>query len=164
VSRRRHGTCSPASSLTIALGAVIAPAVHAGDLTGHWIGKWSCKSFDGTKFKEGIKPSLLNVTQSGATMGVSIDNFGYNGVVIADDKKPDQKGEAVLISCPTGNALTSAVAEIVRATVRTKVGSSKARFTALSIFADDIGGPEVGTCRYSYKRLDTDDPGVPACP
>jgi hypothetical protein len=152
------------ATATLILVATAAP-VQAFDLTGHWIGKWSCRDFDGVKFKEGMKPSSLEITQTGGTMSVRVDNFGYNGVAIVDAKKPGEKGQAVWLSCPTRNVLTSAVTEIVRATVKTKLTGSKGTIAAISIFADNIGNvPEVGTCRYSYKRVDTVDPVLTACP
>lgn len=157
----RAPTFALAAAVTLVLGAAVAPA-HAFDLTGHWIGKWSCKDFDGVKFNEGANPSLMAITEAGGTMNVSIDNVGYNGTAIADAKKPDEKGEAVLISCATSNVLTTDFAEIVRATVKTKIGSFKATFKAVSVFADNT--PEVGTCKFSFKRVDTLDPGVLACP
>ena len=46
--------------------------------------------------------------------------------------------------------------------MKTKAGTFKATLKATSIFQDDI--PEVSICKYSYKRIDTNDPGVPACP
>lgn len=50
----------------------------------------------------------------------------------------------------------------MRASVKTKLNSTKATFKGTSIFADN--GPDVGTCKYSYKRVDTTDPNLTACP
>src|SRR5512143_1492420 len=38
-----------AAVTALGLGLAAVPA-HAFDLTGHWVGKWSCKGFDGGKF------------------------------------------------------------------------------------------------------------------
>ena len=148
-----------------------APAAHAFDLTGHWIGKWSCKGFDGTKFTSKEPDSTLDVTQTGNDILASIDGqiFLYNGTAIPDLAKPE-KGEAVLLQCGTSNAVTLQESEIVRATVKTKDTTFKASFKATSIFTDLFVNdnqeqvPEVGTCKYSYKRIDTIDPQVPGCP
>jgi len=142
-----------------------APAAHAFDLTGHWTGKWTCKGFDGTKFKGINKESTMAITQSGTTIAADIDGglFSFNGLAVFDATKPNEKGEAVLVQCGTDNLPQSGdQGEIMRATVKTKLDSAKASFKSLSIFEDNA--PEVGTCKYSYKRQDPNDPGVAACP
>ncbi len=155
-----------AVAATLLLGVAVAPA-HAFDLTGHWTGKWSCKGFDGTKFTSGNKVSTMDVTQVVGTFAVAIDvatdNFTYNAVAIPDMIKPNEKGEVVLVGCHTGTTLPAAPfdAELVRASVKTKL-DGKGTFTGTSFFADSA--PEVGTCKYSYKRVSTIDPVVAACP
>ena len=73
------------AAITLALGAAAVPA-HAYDITGHWVGKWSCKGFDGGKFTAGNKTSTMDVTQVQGTFAVAIDaafdNFTYNGSAI----------------------------------------------------------------------------------
>jgi hypothetical protein len=157
-----------AASLT--LGASTAP-VHAFDLTGNWVGKWSCKGFDGTKFTSANKTSTMAITQTGDPFGVVIDaaipdnNFTYNGFAIPDQKSAD-KGQVVLLGCHLGTALAGPFpfdGELVRATVKTKPNTFKASFKGTSIFSDDF--PEVGSCKYSFKRTDTPppNPAIPGC-
>jgi hypothetical protein len=155
-----------------------APAAHAFDLTGHWTGKWSCKGVanDG-KFtvSSSISPSTLDITQVGGTFAAVVDvsvspadggDFPFNVFAIPDLKKPDEKGEVVLLACPNGNTVpASGSAETMRGQVKTKANTAKASFKATSIFTDIFNGaPEVGTCKYSYKRIDTTDPGLTNCP
>ena len=138
--------------------------LRAFDMTGTWVGKWSCKGFDGQKFTSGNKTSTMRVTQSGNTMAVDVDNgdFTYNGGAIPDVVKPE-KGEAVFAACPNDNLpLTGDEAETARLSVKTKPGAVKATVKALSIFDSPSG--EVGTCKYSYKRVDAADPNVAGCP
>jgi hypothetical protein len=156
----RIRTCT-VSALTLALVASVAPGAGAFDLTGHWIGKWKCKGFDGSKFTGNQKPSPLEVTQSGNSLAASIDGFSYNGTPVTSVTNPD-RGEVVLLACPTANTLGGDEAEIFRGAVKTKSGTFKATIKGTSIFADDA--PESGTCKYSYKRVDTDDPGITPCP
>jgi hypothetical protein len=162
-----------ASSIVVAcaliLSATPATSQNAPDLTGTWTGRWSCRSFDGAKFNEKKNPSTLRITQSGGTLAAHIDGpqppqFFYNGALISDGRKPAHKAEVVLSQCGTDNQPVAGPteAEIVRAQVKTKPNSAKASFVAASIFVND--GPTVVTCRYSYKRLETTDPGVVACP
>jgi hypothetical protein len=158
-----------AASLT--LGASVTPT-HAFDLTGNWIGKWSCKGFDGSKFtsSSNLKPSTLAITQTGNTFGAVIDaadpngDYTYNGFAILDGKSAD-KGEVTLLGCHLGTTLAGPPfdGELVRATVKTKTNTFKASFKGTSIFSDD--SPEVGTCKYSYKRTDTPPPApaIPGC-
>ena len=150
----------------VTLATLAGPSLpaFAFDLTGTWVGKWSCKGFDGQKFTTSNKTSTMRVTQTGNTMAVDIDNgeFRYNGAAINDAVKPE-KGEAVFAACPNDSVpLAGGEAETVRASVKTKVGATKASFKALSIFESDFG--EVGTCKYSYKRTDVANPNTTGCP
>jgi hypothetical protein len=54
--------------------------------------------------------------------------------------------------------------EIVRISVKTKPGAVKATLKGVSIFDNSDGGPAVGTCKYSYKRIEIANPLVAACP
>jgi len=146
----------------VLLVAAASPA-RAFDLTGTWIGKWSCKGFDGAKFTSANKTSTLKITQSGNVIAADLDNgdFHYNGGMIADGVKPE-KGEAVFVSCSTDNVpLAGGESEIIRAAVKTKLGTFKASFKGLSIFESNFG--DTGTCKYTFKRRDTIDPNVLGC-
>jgi len=158
----RHSSLLAAVSFAVLLFAVAPRSVHAYDLTGHWVGKWSCKGFDGVKFTDAEKNSTMAVTQVGNTIRADLDTGFYcNGAAIFDDKKPDEQGEVLLISCGTDNVPLNSPSEIVRASVRTKAGTFKATFKGLSIY-EDVNDME--TCKYSYKRVDQADPNVPPCP
>ena len=151
---------------TLIVASPAASQVGTLNLTGNWTGKWTCKAFDGLKFLIGNKESTMAITQTGTTMNVDIDagELIYNGVVIPDENKPDEKGEVVLVQCGTDNVPGSGASEgeIIRATVKTKLDSAYATFKAVSIFEADP--PEVATCKYSYKRVDQNDPGEGPCP
>jgi hypothetical protein len=79
---------------------------------------------------------------------------------VTDAVKPE-KGEAVLLGCATANTLGSGEAEIIRAVVKTKNATFKATLKGTSVFAGNA--PEVGTCKYSYKRIDIVDPAIAGC-
>lgn len=147
----------------LVLGATCPDGADAFHLTGTWIGKWSCKGFDGAKFKTANKISTMLISQLGDTVNVDIDGgeFHYNGRAIADDAKPE-KGEVVLVECDTDNApAVGEEAEMVRAQVKTKVDAIRATYKAVSIFEDAF--PSVGTCKYNYERIDTTNSGQPPC-
>lgn len=151
---------------TVALGGAVVPAAYAYDLTGSWVGKWSCKGFDGAKFADGNAASTMVVTQTGNTLAVVIDSgeFRYNGAAIPDGAKPE-KGEGVLHQCGTTNVpLQVAESELLRVSVKTKPGAVKATVKGISIFDNADGSPAVGTCKYTYKRIDVANPNVTGCP
>jgi hypothetical protein len=162
-------------SLVLCLGVTVLPA-SAFDLTGHWTGKYSCKGFaapfnrDGkqvNKFTTSHKESTLDITQNGGAFGAVIDlndgPYRYNGFSMPSVKNA-ATGEVFLIGCSTSKIPTSddTGAEIVRASVKTKDGVVKATFKGVSLFADNF--PEIETCKYSYTRVDTADPGISTCP
>jgi len=157
---------------SLVLGASAAGA-QTFNLTGHWTGKWSCKGVanDG-KFTAANKASTLDVTQTVGTFAATVDaadpngNFKFNAFAVPDVKKPDQKGEVILLGCALGPTVPpSDVAELIRVQVKTKPDSTTASFKGTSLFTSIFNGaPQVGTCKYSYKRMDTDDPGLSACP
>ena len=154
---------------------ILGVPAYAFDLTGHWQGKWSCKGFSApfmdhgklvNKFASANATSTLAITQSGADFGAEIDGtFRYNSVGM-NDAKDDHKGEAIVLGCLDANTLPTNGTEIVRAQVKTKAGTFKATFSGISVFGENFGGsfPEVETCKYSYKRIDTTDPSIGACP
>ncbi|HEY2388822.1 MAG TPA: hypothetical protein VGK30_17840 [Candidatus Binatia bacterium] len=138
------------------------------DMTGHWVGKFTCKGVDETgKFKDDDNPSTLDITQTGSLIAVSLDSgdFSYNGSLIPDIKKPDVQGEVVLIGCNTNTTFVAGdhSSEIMRAKVKTKANSVKASFSGISLFEinDAQFGESIETCKLSYKRVDAMPP-VPA--
>ena len=152
------------------LTAAPAPA-QVFNMTGHWVGKFSCKGVDETgKFSETDDPSTLDITQTGNLIAVSLDqgDFRYNGSIIPDTKKPDVQGEVVLVGCLTNTTFVAGdgSSEIMRAKVKTKANTVKASFSGTSIFEikDNQFGESVESCKLSYKRTDTTDPVVLACP
>jgi len=144
--------------------AVSGSTAHAFDLNGTWVGKWSCKGFDGAKFTDGNRDSTMLVTQTGNALAIDLDggSYRYNGLAIADDAKPE-KGEVVLASCSIDNQPgANGLGELMRLTVKTKSGAVKATLKGISIFENPP--TTVGTCKYSFKRTSTADPNVPGCP
>lgn len=141
----------------------VAPSAQGYDLTGTWIGKYSCKGFDGAKFSSGSKSSTFKITQSGNQIAVDLDNgeYRYNGGAIPDTAKPE-KGEAVFLECANDSVpFTGGDSEIIRVAVKTKPGDVKATLKGTSIFEDTLFG--VGTCKYTFKRVDTAAPTILGC-
>ena len=144
--------------------AVSAQRLHAYDLTGTWTGKYVCQTFDGTKFKSGNASSTFLITQVGSTVYANLDDgaYLYNGGAIPDAAKPEERGELALIQCPTDNLpLVGDQAEIIRARVKVQLDAVTGTLKGASIYESGI--PEVGSCKYSYKRTNTTNPNVGAC-
>jgi hypothetical protein len=153
-----------------ALAVAAAPAT-AFDLTGTYAGKYVCKGFFGAKFSFTSQPDLA-ITQSGDAIGVmwSFGGYLYSGVAIADNKKPDNKGEAALVLCGTNDALVDGnYNELGRFKVATKASTNpskpaKGKLTGVSIYTE-ANSNEVYTCKWSFKRVDDANPGIlTACP
>ncbi len=159
-------------SLTIFAAAALALATAAGpalafDLTGTWTGTIKCKEFvNGVKDKFELTPTIT-ISQSGNALGI-LATFGpgdsdmYTALANPDAKKPD-KGEFAIIFCGTDNQVGNSPTfdEIGRMQVTTKTGKIAAKFRGESIFSDPADmGPEAGTCKWSWKRVDTVDPWV----
>jgi hypothetical protein len=148
--------------LAVLASAALAAGAQAIDLTGTWVGKWTCQGFDGAKFKSSNKQSTLLITQNGNALAASIDgDFTYNGGVIPDLRNPDGKGEAALVGCANDVIpFAGGESEIVRAKVKTSA-SGAGSFKGLAVLESDF--PDVLTCKYSYRRTSTENPNVPAC-
>jgi len=143
-----------------------APAAHAFDATGTWEGRFSCRHFDGAKFRFEMKPSTLRISQSGSTLNVDLNDggFRYHGQAIDDDKSPD-KGEVLLAQCGTDDVAGTGFAEMLRAVVKTRPSKGTGSFRGVSIFEGDFGGGrQFGTCKYRFKRTSTADPNAQSCP
>jgi hypothetical protein len=66
-------------------------SARAFDLTGHWVGTWTCKGFDGAKFSDQNKTSTLDITQSGTAIHAAFEGlFLYAGAAVPDPAKPEQ--------------------------------------------------------------------------
>lgn len=148
--------------------ASVAPAAHAFDLTGHWVGKWSCKGFDGTRFTDVNKTSTLAITQTGNALTIDEDGRFLVGAAIPDAAKPNEKGEVALITCGINTvfALEDEDSEVIRASVKAKPAVVKATLKGLGVLENNLTqfGQEIQTCKYSYKRIDVTPPGLNGCP
>jgi hypothetical protein len=172
-ARARHAvtTLVVAAALLGASPATVSAQLF--DLTGTWVGKLTCKSFDtGTKVKLVLEP-VLQISQNGAEVGARLDFGGsqeqYHGLANPDGKKPETKGQLALLRCSTdgivGNDFGSD--EIGHFTVTTKAPpSAKAGLKGLSIYtAPGTANPEAGTCAWKWTRTELTNPNVPiGCP
>jgi hypothetical protein len=137
------------------------PPTSVPNLTGTWEGKATCEGFlAGEKDKYTCCEELL-ITQTGADLNLLTGGFLYNGVVLPDADKPETQGEAAFIRCGTDDDL-GGVDEMGRATkVSVNLDNGKGTFTATSFSKGSAD--EIYTCKWSYKRVNTADPGVPEC-
>ena len=162
--------------LAIAVGYVLtlsgaAPAWGL-DLTGVWFGEQQCDRFDGKKFSTPFKNDIMAITQVGADARMAalctpVDDslacgLFYQGTVIDSSKDGDRQGEAGFTECET--APGSSYQETLRAHKLEAKPKGDGQFEGTSIFLQFRDqGPDVGTCEWHYKRVSTQDLGVPTC-
>jgi hypothetical protein len=157
-----NGSRGVSVALVLAAGLVGAASVEALDLTGTWQGQISCSGLTGAGDRDRFRvPNPVEITQVGDAIRVrdAGANLLYAGRVIEASSNPDA-GIAMFVGCPTDNTLPPD-SELVHA--RVTVTPARGKLTATGPFHDaDNGG--FFLCRWSYTRVDTVDPAVPACP
>jgi hypothetical protein len=163
-ARARSRSSLPAVAVAATALAAAVPAA-AFDLTGHWEGKYACKTFN-AGFKDGFssRTSEIEITQVGTSVILRVDGVDtYRGLGIDGAAKPEA-GALYAVRCTTDDvpgAQAGGFDELGHFTVKTGA-NGKGSLRGFSIFNDD--DPEVGTCKWSYKRVDTLDPGLADCP
>lgn len=157
-----------AAVLVAALVTTTASATYAYDLSGHWSGTYKCKGTFGGQ-KDSYSDVLeADITQSGTAVGATISFTGspysYNGLAIADAKKPD-KGDLMLTICGTDDDLGSGVFdELGRFKVATKPAKGSGAISGQSFYST-TNPPQAYTCKWKLKRTSTSAPVVPTtCP
>lgn len=140
-----------------------APAL-AFDLTGSWIGSWSCTEFaGGVKDKSSNGQSTLVITSigNGTFFAVLDESYAYRGIEIPDALKPD-KGELGIVHCGSNDDLaTGPYSELGRLKVSTR--GDKGTLSGTTLWSN--ASSHIATCKYSYKRVDVVDPGLSyTCP
>jgi hypothetical protein len=166
-------------SLSFAPPATRTAEAQLIEVQGLYEGKWTCQgfSFSSGKFKSGNPDSFMVIEQDPDDpflLAVHIDtpispngDFVYNGFLVPDganQARLNKQAEAGLLSCPSSDE-----GEVVRASIKVKPGTDKGSVKMLSIVQviDEDNGPEIATCKYSYKRVSADPiavPPVPPCP
>jgi len=151
--------------LTLAITFVSAPA-DALNLTGTWSGKFKCSNYDGLKFSTLDKNQTLKISQVG--QNVSAEWVGvakFTGFVIDDLKKPDSKGQAALADCSTNFDLSGGFAEMAKLSASVNPNKGKGSLSGTSVYSvpesQDVL-KTVGQCKWSFKLIDPQDPGVAA--
>jgi hypothetical protein len=164
---------STIASATALLVLVSAPPARSAfityDLTGEWTGTIKCKELVGGVKQKSTAAPTMTVSQLGVNFLVQLDFGGgntqtYGGLANPDAKKPELKGEAILIRCGTndvlGTSLTDTMARIAVA-VSKKPEVAKASFKGFSFFSDPSApDPHHGTCKWKFTRQNKNDPGL----
>ena len=157
------------SALLFVLALAFPLSAQAFDLTGTWEGKYTCKGSDGSNFAYSV-PTTIEITHVGTEIRLQFPFEGgadvYAGLSIDDDKKPLEKGVAYLIHCGMTDVPGSGENDFdetafVRATTKSNGGGTLKGSTVFFVSAPPP--PEISSCKWSYKRTSTADPGVPAC-
>jgi hypothetical protein len=152
----------------LVLGA--APA-QAGDLTGTWKGKFSCRLMDG-QGKQKLSSRAVEVPEPGvSTLDVSqpegpgtsrldlrIDNVLYAGFVVSPGAA--QSGVGGIVDCTPTN-VPGGFGEIRNFRWKVSPDTIKGTLSWRGLLVDE--DTVVGSCRGTWKRVSREDPGVASC-
>lgn len=143
--------------------AMSTTSVLAVDLTGTWDGKAVCNGFfAGEKFKATF-PGTVLISQAGADLNLDFLGYRYNGGIIDDAKQSDKKGEGSFVFCDTTAEPLGDYNETGH--LKVQITPKKSTFKATSVFTVASSGVivDVATCKWTFTRTDTANPGVPEC-
>jgi hypothetical protein len=155
---------------TALLLAVSPPAARGFDLTGHWVGKTSCKGLgDGAKFA-GKSDIVADVSQSGRDVNIGFQGFSFltlaRAIAVPSAKNAD-KGEVGFVACDNEPDPVFGVTGRAKVATKPSKGTGTMRFVAI-VAGKDLNGLGVAdatfTCTGTLKRTSTVDPGVGGCP
>ena len=167
------------SAIPIGVAMVIAvthsAAAQSSNLTGTWEGTQTCKGsgFSAVKLRTAELHAQMKITQSPTApdeLNVQIGARSYNGRLMLTPPRPGsgvQEGQVTLIQCDSTPALSD-YSEMVFLKVVLKVAPQTGKLAGISVFRDPAANTKaafaVGTCKWSYARTDTQDPGMSGCP
>lgn len=151
-------------TITIGLLTGLAPAAAqppSPDLTGTWEGGWTCNTLaEGVPTVLVDDESVMKITHVSDTE-VRMSNLAglelfYSGFAVGWEGQPS-KGAVTFVACQT-NPNDFAYNEILSARFDTATGRLRG-YSAFNERLTFVGG----ACKWSFTRVDTADPGVPAC-
>jgi hypothetical protein len=132
------------------------------NLTGEWQGSTSCTSFDGTLFRIPRSPSTLYITHSGGTFAAHLDTgegpTDYSGQAVQESGQTSRL-RGIMVECHTAPNLLDR-SEVVH--LKAMDSEANGRIKGSSIFRGQAG--DIGTCRWTFQRVNKNDPGLTECP
>jgi hypothetical protein len=150
------------AALGVATILQLPATAFAMNLTGEWSGTISCTAFDGTLYRIPRSPSTLYVSHSGSTFAAHLDNgegpTDYSGQAIQESGLSTRL-RAIMVECHTAPTLVDR-SEVVH--LKAADGGGGGRIKGSSIFRGQSG--DIGTCRWTFTRVNKTDPGLADCP
>lgn len=148
--------------LACALVLTAAAPASAGDLTGTWKGKWSCKSVNAsgklkltstsvTAPEPGV--STLEISHPDGPGTAAIQAYVDGALFAGFSLQPDPEitsGVGAFIGCDPGDVRSFKW--------KVKIGEIPARITWRSMHVSD--DQTISSCRGSWKRISVADPGI----
>jgi hypothetical protein len=152
------------SFVNLGVGLIIVTlgtSAWAVDITGTWSGKEGCKCFNDVdgKVTERFKNEDMRISQNGTDLNILVFGELFNGNVINHPQK-DNKGEAAFIACNTDPNNNASFGEIGRAKLSTK-SNGNGKFKVESLW--NSSKTQICTCKWNFKRTDTQDPSIADC-
>lgn len=140
-----------------------APAAAIGNLTGSYSGSMSCESTTDVESSRSKLPAGFYVDDNGGgNVFIYVNNTLQTfrtAVVAPGGADQGQLGGPACAIAPATGGWT------IRAAVKAKPGSTSASMKGeLAIFGVGASPHSVQLCRFSVRRVSTDDPNLTACP
>lgn len=153
------------TALVLTAGPLLA---QEGDLTGIWQGVQVCDDTDGGTEQNFVTDDRVEISQRGDHLRlrrVTQDgalSLTYYGLVVPIESS--DRFEAMVSVCD-GNYEASEMLRLRRVRVEADGSGS---FDGESLYASSdapgLRGVQIfGTCKWAYRRVSSDDPGVPRC-
>lgn len=150
--------------LGIVFGSTPATSGGVNTLTGVWAGSFTCKTEDANgkgSFKESESDLLISQTVAGGPLILLIDGTPYSGTVIPSAADPNE-GAGAFIACGTSDGTINGVLNEVE-TIHWKIDPTTGSGTIKKSGAFSTNEVQVGTCKGSWRRVNTNSPKVVAC-
>ena len=138
--------------LVSALGLLASAPASAGDLTGVWEGKFSCKAQDAQGKLKLSGPSTLEISQPGGPGGAALQAH-IDGVLFAGfslQPGPALGGVGALVGCDPGDIRS------FRWKVKTDDVKAKISWRGVFVSNDAV----ISSCRGTWSRVSLEDPVV----
>ena len=139
------------------------------NLTGMWEGRIVCTSISqGAKQRSTDNSSTVRITHiPNSPIRAEVNGFPYSGIAAALEKSPE-KGAITLGHCGTDPASKVSFDEVLSGTFNVTARNARIRGKSTWRRGNALTGDALaatgGNCRFTYKRVSSEDPGLPACP
>lgn len=153
----------------VMLASLVPNVASATNLTGFWIGSFSCEVLIGgepSRIRTEAELAMTEDPTTGIVYARVIETgnpaaFFFSGLA-ARSNRGSHFGAATLTLCDTDASDPLRFNEVVSGLFN--ANSRDARFEGTGVFSFGLANATGGQCRFEYRRVDTRDPGIGPCP